>query len=88
MPAAGEGDVEAVMDETVAQHPLAHAGLLEQFHGGPLQEPGADAGLHVILGAALQHHRVDPVAAQQLREQQPRGARTDDRHLGRAHARP
>src|SRR6266404_1298042 len=82
--AVGEGDVKAVMDESVAHHPSANPGLLKQFHGGPPQQPRADAGLHVILRAALQYHRVDPVATQQLREQQPRRPGTDDRHLGRA----
>src|SRR5215469_11849331 len=85
MTTVGEGDVKAVMDQSFPHHPLANAGFLKQLDGGPLQQPRADAGLYVLPRLTLQYDRVDACPTQQLRQQQPRGSGTDDRHLGRAH---
>jgi hypothetical protein len=42
------------------------------------EHAGADAVLDIAPGANLQHHVVDALQMQQMRQQEPCGARADD----------
>ena len=81
MQAVVEAQVDAAVAQALAVHPLAHAGLAQHLDRALLQHAGADPRLHVLAAARLQDDRVDPVAVQQLPEQQPGRAGADDRHL-------
>ena len=82
MPHAAEGDVDAVVPHALAPQPLAHARRVDQIHGPLLEHAGADALDHVIAGAALEDHRIDAHAVQQVTEHQPGRTAADDADLG------
>jgi hypothetical protein len=84
---AGEGQVDAVVDEAVAHHPVAHPGLAHQVHGALLEDPGLDRLLDVLPGLQVDHHRFDAAQVQQVRQHQPGRPGPHDPHL-RAHVRP
>src|SRR5688500_9977444 len=72
MAAAGEADLEPVVDQAFAPQPRADPGLVQQVDRALLENPGADPLLDVAPAVALQHDRVDAVPMQQLRQQQAR----------------
>ena len=78
--------VDAGVLEALPVQALVHAQLAHQVHGVLLEQPGADALLHVGPVARLDHHAVDAVAVQQQGQREPRGSGADDAHLG-AHGR-
>ena len=71
-----------VVQLTVAVHSLAHASRPQQLDGTPLEHASAYAAQHVLAGVPLQHDALDPVPVQDLREQQPGRAASDNRNLG------
>ena len=79
--AAGEAQLEAMVDEALPLHALAGADLRHQVDGGLLQHPGADRGLDRLAGAALDDDRLDAAKMQHLREQQSRRARSNNANL-------
>ena len=80
-----EAQADAVMHQTLAAHPLASAGGVEQIRAALFEHAGAHALLDVRPRARLDHDRLDALEAQQMREHQPGGTCPDDRDL-RAHA--
>ena len=66
--------VDAVVAQALPVQPLPHAGLGEQVDRALLEDPGADAGLHVVARPVLEDHRVDAAYGEQLGEQQARRA--------------
>ncbi len=81
MPAAAEAQFDAVVHESLALHPPAHARLHEQVHRALLENPGPDAMFDVVAAAGLDDHRLDALLVQEVREQEPRWSRTDDADL-------
>ena len=84
MALAVELELDPVVDDPVALHPLADAGLGEQVGDALLQDSRADPRLDVVAAPVLEHDRVDPLQVEQVREHEARGAGTDDADL-RAH---
>ena len=68
--------------EALGVHPLAQADRAEQLDGAGFQQPGALPRLAVGPAADLHDHRVDAAQREQMRQQQPGGARADDAYLG------
>ena len=79
---AFESQLETVVNQALAPHDIADAGLSQQLHGSPLQKAGADTRLHMGAGMALQHDGFDAVPAQQQGQHQARGSAADDDDLG------
>ena len=74
------------VDEALAAHALPDAGLVEQLGDVVLEDAGPDPRLDVLAAAALEDHRVDPLAVEQLGERQARRTGADDPDLRAAHA--
>ena len=96
LPAGERGEVDAValarkaqldpmMQQALAQHALADAGLDEEIGTGLFQHAGADAFLHVLARARLHHDRGDAGEVQEVGQQQPRRTRAYDADLGSCH---
>jgi len=51
---AGEGDVEAFVDQRLAVQAFRHLGLAQQRHHAALQDAGADAAQDVAAALAFQ----------------------------------
>ena len=66
VPAAAEGELDAVMDQALAVGARAGADFVEQRHRALFQKAGADAAEHVFRRLALQDDVVDAVAVKQL----------------------
>ena len=81
MALAVELELDAVVDDPLALHPLADARLDEEVGGALLEHAGADALLDVLAAAGLEHDRLDPLALEQPREHQAGRARADDADL-------
>ena len=79
---AAEAQVDAFVAEALALHALADAALREQVDRALLEHAGADRRLDLLAAARLEHHRVDALEVQQVREQQAGGSRADDGDLG------
>src|SRR6266480_4330831 len=82
--AAGEGQVEPLVQHALGVQPRCHAGAIEQLYRALLQHAGADAAQHVFLRALLENDGVDARAVRQLAEEKARGTRADDGDLARA----
>ncbi len=76
-----EPQLDAVMDQALAQHPLPRARADESVHRALLQHAGPHPVLHVVAAAGLQHHRLDAAQVQQVGQQQPGRPGADDRDL-------
>ena len=76
-----ERQIDAVMDEPVAHHPVAHPGLTQQVHRALLQDPRLDRLLDRLPRLDVDHHRLHPAQVQQVRQQQPGRAGSDDSNL-------
>ena len=87
MPLAVELEVDAAVDDPLAVEPLAHTRVAEQVGRPLLEHAGPDPVLAVLARAGLEHHRLDALAREQLREREPGRAGADDRDLG-PHAPP
>jgi hypothetical protein len=71
VPAAAEAQLDPVMDEPLAPHPLAQPARVEEVRRALLEHPGADPLLEVRAAAGLHHDGVDAVPPEEMREQQP-----------------
>ena len=81
MTGAVETQLEAVMDETLPPHPLAHSCLSHQLDGVVLEHPGAHALLDVLLAPVFEDDRVDAGQGEELREHQAGRSGADDPDL-------
>ena len=86
VPLAVELQVDAVVDDALAVHPLADAGFAQQLDRPLLEHARADPLLDVLAAAVLEDDALDPRDLEQPRERQARGARADDPDL-RPHSR-
>ena len=77
----GELELDAVVDDPLALHPLPHARLDEQVGCALLEHARADAVLDVLAAAVLEHDRLDALALEQPGEHQAGGAGADDADL-------
>ena len=78
---AGELQRDAVVDETLADETLPGACLDKEVDDPLLDDPGTDPRLDVLPASILEEHRLDALATQQVREQEPGRPRADDGHL-------
>ena len=78
------GEVEAVLDHGLAVHPFVQPQPVHEVGGHRLEHPCADAALDMIAARAFEQHAIDAFRLEQMAEQQPGGARSDDRDLGAA----
>ena len=85
MPAPVEAQLEAVVDEALAVQALGQAGLVEQVDRPLLEHSGAHARLDVVAAAGLEYHRLDALAVEQVRQQQPGRTGPHDPDLGLHH---
>ena len=83
-----ELELDPAVDDPLAPHPPADAGLVEEVDHALLEHARADARLDVLAAPVLEHDRLDPLAMEQLRERESRRARADDPDLRAGHARP
>src|SRR6266851_1376760 len=83
-----EPESEPVVDQALAQHPLADVRLHEQVHGPLLEDTGADAAGDILAALAFEDDAVHAVLVQQLRQQKTRWAGADDCYLSAGHGAP
>ncbi len=86
VPLAVELQLDAVVHESLAPHALADACPVEQVDRALLEHAGADALLHVLAAARLEHDGLDALQLQEPREREAGRAGSDDADLG-AHQR-
>ncbi len=82
MARAVEVQEDAVVEQSVAHHALAHARLVQSIDCLMLEDAGAHAALDVLATLGFQHHGIDAPQMQEMRQQQSRWAGADDRYLG------
>ena len=87
VPLAVELQVDAAVLDPLGVHPAGQPELAQQRGDVVLEHAGALAGLDVLAAAVLQDDGVHARPGQQLPEQQPGRAGTDDADLGPGHAR-
>src|SRR5918998_79198 len=58
--------LDALVDRSLAVHPLAYPGLAQRVHRPLLEDAGADAVHDVVLVAVLEHDGLDTVEVQQV----------------------
>ena len=80
--AASEPQVDPAVDQTLALHPLAEPVFAQHVAGSLLEHPGPDPRLAVVAAARLEHDGLDPLAVEQMAEEQTGRPRADDRDLG------
>ena len=85
MALAVELEIDPVVDDSLAIHPLSDAGVPEQLDRALLEHACADAVLDVLAAAGLEDDALDAGDLEQPRERQPGRPRADDSDL-RPHA--
>ena len=78
---AVEAEVEPVVEQALALHPLADAGLDQQIARPVFDQAGADAAFDVGAAAVLQNDGIDALKMQEMRQHQPGRPGADDPHL-------
>ena len=81
MALAVELQVDAVVDDSLAVHALADAGVAQKVDRALLENARADAVLDVFAAAVLEHDALDAVDLEQPREREPGRAGADDADL-------
>ena len=82
MPVAGEAQFDAVMHQSFAMQPLAHARLGEQIHRALLQHARAHPLFGMFAGLSFDHYGIDAFEMEQGREDQAGRPGSDDTDLG------
>src|SRR5215210_159780 len=83
---AVEAELDALVDETLAVKPVGEAKLGEQIDCALLEDARPDPLLHVFPTAVLEHHALDPLSPEEMREDQAGRTGAHDADLGaRAH---
>src|SRR5207248_10369698 len=75
---AGEAQFDAVVDETLADHALAHSARFEEIGRSLFEDAGSDPALDVVSAAPLQDDGCNALPAQEVREHEPGRTRADD----------
>jgi hypothetical protein len=81
MSAAVEAQLDPVMHQPLAAHPLSYARRVEQVHRALLENSRADTLLHMFAALRLNHYGLDALPVEQVSQQQTRGSGSDDAHL-------
>src|SRR5205807_4431270 len=79
--ASVENEIEAVMGERLATHPIGNPGRDQKIDRSRFQDPGADAAFDMGATAALQNDIVDSLSRKEPREEQARRTGPDDDDL-------
>ena len=82
MALAAEAQLDPAVDHPLAVQAVRDAGLRQHVDGALLEHARAHAVLDVLARAGLQHDAVDPLAPEQVGEQQAGGPGPDDADLG------
>ena len=77
-----ELQVHAAVLETFAVQPIREAQPVQQADGAVLEDAGPDAGFHVLPGSGFQDHGLDAGPFEQVGEDEPRRAGSNDPDLG------
>ena len=81
MSAAVEAQFDTMMNQPFAPHSLAHARFVEQVHRALFEDARPYALLHVLARLLLDHDGVDAMQVEQMRENQPGRAASNDTNL-------
>ena len=76
-----EADVDALVTQASLVHAVAHTHGRHEIDSALLEHARPHPVDDVIAAAVLDDHRVDAIAVQELREQQPGRTRTDNADL-------
>lgn len=79
---AGEQQLDAVMFEPLAPHPVAEAGFVQRVDRSLLEHAGANAVLAVFPRAGFDEDGIDALQAQQMGKQKAGRTGADDGDLG------
>ena len=79
--ASAESQLDAVVHQALAPHSIAQAGFIQQVDGALLQHAGPDTLLDVLPAPGLDHHRLDALQVQQVRQHQTGRAGAHDSNL-------
>ena len=82
---ARQRDLDTVMRQPLGVQPRGAAGPAHQIHRPLFEHAGPDPPENIVAVDPVEDHRLDPGPKEQLPQQQARGTRSDDHHLG-AHA--
>ena len=74
--------LKPVMRQAFAVQPLGHAAGFQQRHRAGFQHAGAHTAQHMVATALFDDEVVNPGRAEQLAQQQPGRATTNDGNLG------
>ena len=77
----GPADLDAVVDEALAAHALAHAGRVDEVDGALLEHARAHPMLDVFARAILEDDGADPFAMEKVRQHEPGRSRAHDADL-------
>ena len=72
LPNAVETQVDAVVLNAFAAHPVSQSEFVEQVDSVLFQQPRPNPRFDIVPAAVFQNYRVDPLPGQQQREHQPR----------------
>ena len=81
MATPAESDLDAVVHEPFGVDPLAETYRAQKVDDALFENAGTNARDHVLLRAVLEHDRLDPLAVEKMREEQPGRPCADDPHL-------
>jgi hypothetical protein len=70
------------MWQSLRHHACPHTRLIQNVDTLVLEHAGTDSIFDVVPAFGFQHHTVDAVLLQQVRQQKARGSCADDRNLG------
>ena len=86
MAPAFEAELDAVVDQPLGLDAICQARRAEDIDDALLEDARAHARDHILLGAILEHDRLDALLVEKMGEQQPGRSGADDADLGSSHA--
>ena len=81
MATIAKSDIESLMDQTLAIHPLRYTGFAHKVHQSPLKNTSTNTTQHIITTAFFDNDCINASHMQQLRKQKARWARTNNGNL-------
>ena len=76
-----EADIEPLVYQRLTMEPFGYPEFGENVDGRILDDTCTHTRANVVLGLTFEHHGVDPLAGEHVRQREPRGACADDRDL-------
>jgi hypothetical protein len=85
MALAFEPELDAVVDQALGLDAISQARRVEDIDDALLEDARTHARDHVLLGAILEHDRLDALLVEKMGEQQAGRSRADDADLRSCH---